>query len=213
MSVFIQIGTNNGNDKFRRAVLERKPDLVLLVEANSGLRSAIEKNYENIPNVHIISKAILWEDNKIVSLYYPAMGGSHGNQGENGITYYDVHFSMLPMNDWGDKKNMVEIKAPTISFMSLCEQYNIKDVEYLQIDTEGFDTEIIKMIDFQKINIKYIRFEKWGFDPNCFTRYNENPERFGKNGMEAAKLKLISNGYTLYDISDEDGNDIIGIKN
>jgi FkbM family methyltransferase len=213
MGIMIQIGTNNGNDRFRKLVLQEKPDLILLVEPNISLRNSIEKNYENIPNVHIISKAITWEDNSIVSLYYPAINGVEGNVGKNGITYHHVHFSMIPMNDWGDKKDMIEIKASGISFMSLCKEYNITEIEYLQIDTEGFDSEIIKMIDLNKIKIDYIRFEKWTFDTSCFTKHNEKESNtLGIAGMEAAKSKLVSNGYELTDISDEDGNDILATR-
>jgi hypothetical protein len=33
------------------------------------------------------------------------------------------------------------------------------DLDYLQIDTEGFDDEIIKMIDFSQVKPKLIKFE------------------------------------------------------
>lgn len=46
------------------------------------------------------------------------------------------------------------------------------DIVILQIDTEGFDTEIIKMIDLSKYTINRIRFEKWGFKTECFTDYH-----------------------------------------
>ena len=32
-------------------------------------------------------------------------------------------------------------------------------MDYFQIDTEGFDYEVIKMIDFDRINPKMIKFE------------------------------------------------------
>jgi FkbM family methyltransferase len=53
MKVFIQIGTNDGNDLFRKKVMKETPDLVILVEPNADLKATIQKNYKNIQNTHI----------------------------------------------------------------------------------------------------------------------------------------------------------------
>jgi len=213
MKIFIQIGTNSGNDSFRNLVIKESPDLVLLVEPNENLIETIKNNYMNIKNVNIINKAVGYEDEKEVSLYIPAINKIYGNKGENNFTYVDAHFSLLPMNDWGEKENMIEIKTKSITFNTMCSAYNINEIDYLQIDTEGFDTEIIKMIDFDKINIKKLRYEKWSFDPSCFTKYHSDKyEQLGKNGLKIIEDKLIKHGYELNDISDDDGNDILATK-
>ena len=212
MKIFIQIGTNNGNDNFRKLVIKESPDLVLLVEQNKNIIETIKNNYINIKNVNIINKAVGYEDDVEVSLYIPSMN-KYGNKGENNFTYHDVHFSLLPMNDWCEKENMIEIKTKSITFNTLCSNYNITEIDYLQIDTEGFYTEIIKMIDLDKINIKKIRYEKWGFDPSCFTKYHSDKyDKLGKNGLKIVEDKLIKYGYELNDINDSDGNDILAIK-
>lgn len=211
--VFFQIGTNTGNDRFRKLCIEHKPDIIVLVEPNIIHTKDIENNYRGIPNIHIFINAIYYEDNKEVELYLPAINGVYGNKGENGHRYSNGEFSLLPMNDWGDKKNMIKIIAKTITFDTICQKLNITDIEYLQIDTEGFDSEIIKMLDLNKYNIKQIRYEKWSFSVDRFARYhNENKEKFGINGMKFVEEKLKNNGYTLRDINDMDGNDIIAQK-
>ena len=43
--------------------------------------------------------------------------------------------------------------------MTLIANNNIEGLDYLQIDTEGYDVEILKMIDFNIIMPKLIRFE------------------------------------------------------
>jgi hypothetical protein len=83
----------------------------------------------------------------------------------------------------------------------------------LQIDTEGFDSEIIKMIDLSKYTIQQIRFEKWPFKQECFTNYNSDlVNELGLNGMNLVRAKLLEHNYNLYDISDIDGDDIIAIR-
>jgi len=212
--VFFQIGTNNGNDLFRELVIKNKPDIVILVEPNENLINQIKKNYSSIDNVYIYNNAIYYNDDEILELYIPAKHGIMGTRADNNIIYNDGHFSLLPMNDWGSKNDMVKITAKSVTFDKICSIHNITNIDYLQIDTEGFDTEIIKMIDFSKYKIHKLRFEKWMFKPECFTEYcKENAHELGINGMNIAINKLIENNYTINHINDRDGNDIIAILN
>jgi FkbM family methyltransferase len=209
--IFIQIGTNDGNDLFREKVIQEEPDIVILVEPNPELIPIIHNHYKNVKsNVIVLNNAIYYESGKTVELYVPAKNGQYGTIAENGHTYTHVNFSLLPMNDWGEKKDMVKIEAETLSWEHLCERYQIKKIEYLQIDTEGFDSEIIKMIDFERYKIYCLRFEKWFFDSNCFNKHNgELSESLGKNGNLEVISKLIEFGYTLEEVSDADGNDFV----
>lgn len=126
------------------------------------------------------------------------------------MIYSHGHFSLFPMNDWGDKKDMKKITAKSITFEKICQNHHITEIDYLQIDTEGFDSEIIEMIDFSKYKIKEIRFEKWLFDSDRFTKHNNDlSDRLGKNGIEKSISKLKKHGYIINDVSDKDGNDII----
>ena len=102
------------------------------------------------------------------------------------------------MDDWGDE-NLVQLTCEGITFSDLCEKYNITSIDYLQIDTEGFDTEIILDIDFSKIDIKKIKYEKWERGEECFTRYGEDGKRLGSNGMRNVEKKLKSLGYSFID--------------
>jgi len=208
--VFFQIGTNTGNDLFRNKVIQYNPDIVILVEPNKTLINEITKNYCDIQNVNIYNHAIYYNNHETVELCIPAKNGIMGTTADNGITYGHVHFSLLPMNDWGKKDDMVKITAKTITFDEICKKHNITEIDYLQIDTEGFDTEIIKMIDLSKYKINQIRFEKWGFDIKCFTdHHKELANELGINGVNIALDKLRKHNYKISEISDEDGNDIL----
>jgi FkbM family methyltransferase len=221
MKTYFQIGTNDGNDGFRRLCIKDKPDIIILVEPNIKHLSAIQNNYKGFPVVHIFNNAIYYQNDEEVELFIPAKDGIYGLPGvqpdrkQGNHTYTDGQFSLLPMNDWGEKKNMCSFKTKTITFDTICEKLNIKDIEFLQIDTEGFDTEIIRMIDLNKYNIRNIRYEKWSFSTECFTKYhndNNNLNNFGIQGMKFVEQKLVNNNYVLRDICDQDGDDIIATK-
>ncbi len=51
-----------------------------------------------------------------------------------------------------------------INFDKLIEKYQIKSIKNLQIDVEGAEFEIIKTIDFTKIDIEILEFESKHFD-------------------------------------------------
>jgi len=53
-----------------------------------------------------------------------------------------------------------EISLSTIKFNDLIDKYKIKKLDKLIIDTEGYDDEIIRSIDFNKVEISEIQLEK-----------------------------------------------------
>uniref|UniRef100_A0A6C0KK08 Methyltransferase FkbM domain-containing protein n=1 Tax=viral metagenome TaxID=1070528 RepID=A0A6C0KK08_9ZZZZ len=212
--VFFQIGTNNGNDLFREMVIKNAPDCVILVEPNKELIDEIIKNYNNIKNVYIYNYAIYYNDDETVELYIPAKNGIIGTRADNGIVYTDGNFSLLPMNDWGNKNDMVKMTSKSITFDKICSNHNITNIDYLQIDTEGFDSEIIQMIDLSKYKINKIRFESWYFKTECYTTYYEEKSvDLGINGMNKCINKLKQHNYVINNIIDSDGNDIIATLN
>jgi len=210
--IYFQIGVNDGNDKFKTKCLTDKPTKIILVEPNPLHEKSIKNNYKDFSNVYIFINAIYYNDDENVQLQIPAKYGIFGNPGENNIIYNHSHLSLIPMNDWGNEENMFKVTAKSIKFDTICKKLNIDTIDYLQIDTEGFDYEIIKMIDLDKINIKELRYEKWNFDSSEFTNNFGSNNEFGKTGMEIAKKKLEKYGYKLTDLKDESGEDIIATK-
>lgn len=200
--IVVQIGTNDGDDEFNKMVKVEPPFLAILVEPNKSLNDKIEKNYGDTPNVFIENVAIANVGGSMVKLVIP-----RGGKDKNGTEYNDKNYSLLPLDDWGDDFDY--ILAPSMTFMELCYKYDIRHIDYLQIDTEGYDAEIIKSIDFDKVDIDIIKYEDWSFSENCFTRYGENAKLYGVNGMQVVASKLISLGYQL----EHEGGDITAIKN
>jgi len=51
-------------------------------------------------------------------------------------------------------------KITTIMFDDLLSKHGLISIDFLQIDTEGYDERILKTIDFNKLHINFIKFEK-----------------------------------------------------
>jgi len=67
-------------------------------------------------------------------------------------------------------KNIIEtILISAITFDQYCKWYDIKDIHYLQIDTEGCDERILKTIDLNKYNVKELKFENHYISDTFYT--------------------------------------------
>lgn len=73
--------------------------------------------------------------------------------------YEDEHKSRidLEVKNFNQKTNEIEIKCVDINL--LLSKYNLYNIDFLSIDVEGGELEIVKRIDFSKFNIKYITIE------------------------------------------------------
>ena len=211
--VFIQIGTNDGYDDFNNIVKTYSPSKVILVEPNKHLNKKINEAYSGIDNVFLENLAITDINKGVVKLVIPK-NNSFGRS-VNGVNYGDPSasggFSLIPMDDWGDDFETIE--TDSMSLNDLCEKYEINDIHYLQIDTEGYDSEIIKSIDFSRLKIDIIKYEWWGFSEDAFKRYGDKSKLYGLNGMNYVSNLLESLGYTVNKIMDSDGTtNMLAIK-
>lgn len=197
MKTFVQIGTHTGDDEFNELVKKENPDLVVLVEPNSEMIGQILENYSyisdsdklKVENIAINTKSGPCE----VVIPKNPLPLPDGNFCELGT----AHYSLLPMDDWGN--DFKSIKVDALTFSELCEKYSITEIDYLQTDTEGFDSQIILSIDFDKVIIKKLQYEYWPFkSEDQYTRYGEDGKKYGVNGMEEVESKLTSLGYKLY---------------
>jgi hypothetical protein len=151
MKTFVEIGTSNFNtlrhlcDKGWRGImvepieiaLNKIPDHDNLTKVNG----AIDKDF----NIRTLTKLKdkFWDDPNI-DRDYLGMASLYPNSELNHSFYKDM---------------IEEIEVGCVTFEFLMEQLGITEVDYLKIDTEGLDYDILNSIDFNKFNIKAIRAE------------------------------------------------------
>jgi FkbM family methyltransferase len=100
-------------------------------------------------------------------------------------------------DDW-----IVSEPVQTISPQNLKNQYGLNQIDFLQIDTEGFDFEIIKMVINAGFSPKMIVFEHSHFTSqdliNCTEFLIENNYRVQKWGGNSLALSHQETGYENY---------------
>ena|SRR5688572_6519027 len=95
------------------------------------------------------------------------------------------HEYMFPnIND-----HIKEIEVDTITFQQLFADHSISKIDLLQIDTEGFDAEILRMFPFDRIKPNIIHFES---------------KHIPKHELERVLDDLISYGYKIGRDREED---------
>ncbi len=167
---FVQIGANDGvsNDPIRRYVVKYGFKGVL-IEPQPDVFKRLKANYDGMPGITFENAAIAAQDGKIEMYRFKKDSGvPHWADGLASFSKETV------IRNFQNIKGEVEtIIVPTISFGSLLRKHNISHLDLLQVDAEGYDYEILKMIDFNAIKPEIIHFEHGFLSPQqqneCFS--------------------------------------------
>jgi FkbM family methyltransferase len=191
--IVIQLGTNNGNDHVRDLCKSQHPNLVILVEPFSRHNTTILENYKGIENVNLINKAILAEKQDRVELYYTELDGKI-----RGPTCSYLVTSTLKSHLHKHGYTDESIEAFTVEALTLEElftNFNLTEIDYLFIDIEGIDFDVLKSINFEKYKINHIQIEHIHLDKEGLNRFMAEKKYYPKPGLD-------HHGYdTLYVLS------------
>lgn len=152
---FIQIGANDGKrfDPIFEIVNELKL-AGLVIEPVKSYFDELVSNYKKNPNVVPVNKAI-YEENGKVSIFRVKENSTLPDWSHGIASLDSEHYKKSNT----DKRNIIEEKVDAITFDSLFKKYNVKNVDLLQIDTEGYDYNLIKSFPFEVYKPSLIHFE------------------------------------------------------
>lgn len=195
---FIQVGANDGDqlDPLRKAVhkgrwqgimVEPVPYVFQRLKANNGHLSGRVK-LENVAIAEVCGSLPFWHlrqatgDEELPRLY-DAIGSFRKD-----VVLKHVNF--IP--DIEDRIICTEVMS--ITFEELCRRNNLDVIDILQIDTEGYDFEIIKTIDFERHAPKLLIYEHHHFteetDRECLQFIQDKGYEFFKEGMDTWCLSV-----------------------
>lgn len=164
---FIQIGANDGvsfdpvfefatSNKVRGAVVEPLTDSY----------AELQLNYSAYPMIRALNVAV-HRDQSHIDLYRidPAYKGQLPDWAIGIASVNPDHFK--PTGEIPDEAICVE-RVPAMNLQALLDEVGFAQLDLLQIDTEGYDFEILKMIDFNRLKPAIIHFEH-GLQQNIMT--------------------------------------------
>jgi FkbM family methyltransferase len=158
---FIQVGSNNGksNDPLFKFIKLYKCTGVL-IEPVKHIYDELLINYEGMEDIYFENIAISGDNlNKI---FYEIKECNDLNLPNwyNQLSSFNLSTILSHKNKIPNIENLIiEKEIQTNSVETIIEKYRFKDLDILQIDTEGYDFEIIKTIDFNKIYPSVLIYE------------------------------------------------------
>ncbi len=177
-------------------ISDYKNSNILLVEPVPYNYKILQKKFNDDKDIFICTNAVFSENSK-KNFYFvkEASIPKLGKHWASGIGSFDKqHILNHKSKRFKIKDDDIDnIEVDFITFENLIKEYEIKTIDYLQIDVEGAEYEILNSIDFKKIKINSIQFESKHFD-GTFTEGSK---------LDLIKEKLIENGYNLTQLDEE----------
>ena len=128
-----------------------KDDQIYLVEANPKNIEKLKENYKNFHNANLINIAISTQKENKIFLYYTEDDAPHYMVSSTKISHVKKYYP----NSFIDK---FEVEA--IDINKFFERFiKNKKIDFLSIDLEGIDYDVLMMIDLKKYNILNISIE------------------------------------------------------
>ena len=154
------IGAHNGLG-LEELILEQTNKVLLIEPVNYNLQS-LKNRFKNKNNM-IYENVGVSDEKKQIKFYYVKESSVKklGKEWGSGIGSFrkkhllDHHRKRFKIIE----SDLEEVDIKIVVFNDLVEKYNIIEIEYLLIDTEGYDYQIIKSIDFNKTKINKVKFE------------------------------------------------------
>jgi FkbM family methyltransferase len=197
----VQIGAYVGdtsNDPlydFLRATLPGRPaSVAVLVEPARDYFEALRAAYGDLPMVRLENVAIAEEEGerdfyRLAPGVDPTEHGQHEALAQLGSLRPDRMTDLWDRHErhpeakefWHQHRTVEKVRCST--FHQLVERHGLGDVDLLQLDTEGYDYEILRTIEFSRMRPRFIRYEH--------VHLHESGE--------ACRAMLMEAGYALFD--------------
>lgn len=182
----IQIGANDGVtfDPIREFVIHN-PDRVkgILLEPMKETYSKLVENYRDFPNIIKENLAIHNSEKEMILYKVNPEKKDKLDRWSGGMASFNSSHHELSKTP---KEYIIEEKVNCISLGDLILKHKIDKVDLLQIDTEGYDAEIIGNINFDRIKPTIIHFEHGYMD-----------KIMDKEKLEGTMKLLNDNGYQI----------------
>lgn len=144
-------------------------DEIYLVEPLPIHAASIQAAYRDIPNVRLDMIAIVPTPMPTVDLFYTEDDGpaSHPCKSYEVASIRPQH--LLKHNY--TYPSLKKVTVPALTLMEYFRTYALQTIDYLFLDIEGIDFEVLRTIEFDAIDIRRIQIEHIHLDKQELLRY------------------------------------------
>ena len=156
----VVIGAHNASGL--EELINNQTQKVLLIEPVHYNFNSLKEKFHSNKNV-LLEKAGVSDSSEQKKFYFVKQDSitKLGKEWASGIGSFkkqhllDHHRKRFKITEEDIEIDEIQIKT----FSDVCKKYNITEIDFLFIDTEGHDYNIINSIDFSNIKINKIKFE------------------------------------------------------
>ena len=154
---FVQIGANDGirDDEFRRHV--GKFARGLMIEPQPAAYARLAATYEGNPTIKTMRCAVAQRSG--VMTMHAFKEATENNAQLDVFSSFDLALVQKVKADYGFKSPIESFEVPALTLGDALTEAGLERVDVMVIDVEGFDFEIVKMIDFDAMRPRVIQFE------------------------------------------------------
>jgi len=181
MPFFVQIGANDGTKgDYLDAHVRSSGWRGILVEPIPYVFGALEARHGTNPRLTLVNAAIADQDGTSpiyfipkddeadIPVWYDALASFHRD-------VIAKHSPWIP--DIEDRISSIDVR--TLTFESLCAAHEVHEIDLVQIDTEGHDFEVIKLIDLERHRPAIVLYEHYHLAPHDRDACERHLERHG----------------------------------
>ena len=164
--IFVQIGAGAGDlderagyrdgfTEFIKKLPYERVKKIILVEPNPINIPFLRKCWKDYPQVEIYQIAIVPKEfkNESVEIFYSLRDSPHYQVASIIKDHVLIHYN-------NDESIVKSFKCAAININDFLKKYiGSEEIEFISLDIEGIDSEIVLDINFNTINMKYISFE------------------------------------------------------
>lgn len=155
---FIQVGANDGvSFDFLYDFVTKRNSTGIAIEPIEQYFKELEFNYSKHHNIKAINKAVHPTDKQIVVYKINDKAKYKYPDWVKGIASLDPNHHKKT-NILSEDIEEEIVSSDTLSNI-IRDSYKLNKLDYFQIDTEGFDFEILKMVNFNKLRPSIIKYE------------------------------------------------------
>lgn len=161
-ATFVQVGAHDGTqlDPLREAILGSQWRGVM-VEPVPYVFERLAARYHANPRVMLENVAVADVDGVKPFHFIP-----QAEQDDDVWRWYDALGSfrrdvVLTHDEFvGDiADRLVTVDIPCVTFDTLCERNRLRHVDVVQMDTEGYDRDVLELIDLERLGVELVVFE------------------------------------------------------
>jgi FkbM family methyltransferase len=158
--LIVQLGANRGNDGLTQWLRNNKPEItkLILVEPFVEHHAALRECYAEFSNVTIVAAAVGTTAGSF-ELFWTPQDGPAFEVASLKREHVTKHY--------GPDADIRTTTVPVKTLSQLFDEHGITELDWLLVDAEGLDAEIVLGIDWDKYNIKRVDVEHLHLGPDA----------------------------------------------